>query len=97
MKLHRFVSHSASVLLLLLRATAVYPQAPAVTYDLVIHGGRVIDPETGLDAIRDVGIIQHTILVVSPGPIHGKRTLEATGLVVSPGFIDLHQHGADAG
>ena len=68
-------------------------QTPAVTYDIVIHGGRVIDPETGLDAVRDVGIMNHTVAIVSQEPLRGKRTLNATGLVVSPGFIDLHQHG----
>ena len=70
-------------------------QVPVVTYDLVIHGGRVIDPETGLDAIRDVGITGNTIAAVSTEKLHGKRILDAGGLIVSPGFIDLHQHGQE--
>ena len=68
-------------------------QLRSETYDLVIHGGRVIDPETGLDAIRDVGIQGSTISAVSSEVLRGKRIINAEGLVVSPGFIDLHQHG----
>ena len=62
-------------------------------YDIVIRGGRVIDPETGLDAVRDVGIRGGTIARVSEQPLQGARTIDAKGLVVAPGFIDLHQHG----
>ena len=63
------------------------------TYDLVITGGRVIDPETGLDAIRHVGINAGVIDAVSATPLYGKEYLDAVGLVVAPGFIDLHAHG----
>ncbi len=65
-------------------------------YDLVIANGRVMDPESGLDAVRNVGIRSGKIAVISTGPLEGKQTIEARGLVVSPGFIDLHQHGQDA-
>ena len=65
-------------------------------YDLVLTGGRVIDPETGLDAIRNVGIRGGTIAAVSAEPLDGKRIIDAGGLVVAPGFIDLHQHGQSA-
>ena len=61
-------------------------------YDLVIHGGRVVDPETSLDAVRDVGIRAGQIVAVSATPLTGARVIDATGLVVAPGFIDLHQH-----
>ena len=64
-------------------------------YDLVIVGGRVMDPETGLDAIRNVGITRGTIARISSESLNGKRTLDARGLVVAPGFIDLHQHAQD--
>jgi N-acyl-D-aspartate/D-glutamate deacylase len=64
-------------------------------FDLVLIGGRVIDPETGLDAIRNVGIRGDTIAAVSTDPLEGKRTIDASDLVVSPGFIELHQHGFD--
>ncbi len=62
-------------------------------YDIVLKGGRVIDPETGLDAVRNVGIRGDTIAGVSTDPLEGKRIIDASGLVVSPGFIELHQHG----
>jgi N-acyl-D-aspartate/D-glutamate deacylase len=68
----------------------------AETYDLVIANGRVMDPESGLDAVRNVGIRGGKIARISTGPLTGKQTIEARGLVVAPGFIDLHQHGQDA-
>jgi N-acyl-D-aspartate/D-glutamate deacylase len=61
-------------------------------YDLVIHNGRVLDPETSMDAIRDVGIRGNQIAAVSEQPLAGARVIDATGLVVAPGFIDLHEH-----
>jgi len=64
-------------------------------YDLVLEGGRVMDPETGLDAVRNVGIRDGRIARVSPEPLAGRRVVHASGLVVAPGFIDLHQHGQD--
>ena len=63
------------------------------TYDIVLHGGRVLDPESGLDAVRDVGISGRSIAAVSATPLHGRIDVDVTGLVVAPGFIDLHSHG----
>src|SRR5262249_36195694 len=65
------------------------------TYDVVIQGGRVIDPETGLDAVLNVGIAEGTIKKISAEPLQGRRVISAQGFVVAPGFIDLHQHGQD--
>ncbi len=62
-------------------------------YDLVVRNGRVIDPESGLDAVRNVGIIAGRVVAVSESPLEGAHSLDAAGLVVAPGFIDLHQHG----
>jgi N-acyl-D-aspartate/D-glutamate deacylase len=67
--------------------------SPAPEYDLVILGGRVMDPETGLDAVRNVGVSDGRIAAVSAEPLRGRTTLDARGLVVAPGFIDLHAHG----
>lgn len=64
-------------------------------FDVVIQGGRVIDPETGLDAVRDVGIRGDRIVRVTVDKLDGKRVADARGLVVAPGFIDLHQHQQD--
>src|SRR5258708_2015269 len=62
-------------------------------FDVVILHGRVMDPETNLDAIRNVGISGGKIREISEKELHGKEVIEALGLVVAPGFIDLHQHG----
>jgi len=71
------------------------PLLCAQQYDLVLAGGRVIDPGTALDAIRNVGVTGGKIARISAEPLSGKRELNARGLVVAPGFIDLHQHGQD--
>ncbi len=64
----------------------------AQTYDIVLQHGRLIDPESGLDAIRSLGINGKTIAAISPQPLHGKVEIDASNLVIAPGFIDLHQH-----
>lgn len=74
-------------------ALAATPAAPAQDYDLVLAGGRVIDPGTGLDAIRYVGIRGGEIVAISETPLEGERTIDASGRIVAPGFIDLHAHG----
>jgi N-acyl-D-aspartate/D-glutamate deacylase len=66
---------------------------PSLSYDLVIANGRVMDPESGLDAVRHVGIRGSTIEAVSETPLAGTRTIDATNHVVAPGFVDLHEHG----
>ncbi len=65
-------------------------------YDIVLQGGRVIDPETGLDSVRNVGISGGRIATISTAPLKGARVIDASGLVVAPGFIDLHQHQQDS-
>jgi N-acyl-D-aspartate/D-glutamate deacylase len=67
--------------------------AAAQEYDLVIANGRVMDPASGLDAVRHVAINAGKIAAVSASPLRGRNTIEARGLVVAPGFIDLHSHG----
>lgn len=69
--------------------------AAAQPFDLVIANGRVVDPESGLDAVRTIGVRNGTIAAIEAGPLDGRARLDATGLVVAPGFIDLHRHGQD--
>lgn len=75
--------------------TAACAAPESATYDLVISGGRVMDPESGLDAVRYVGIRADSIAAISETPIRGEETLDASGMVVAPGFVDLHQHGQE--
>jgi dihydroorotase len=65
----------------------------APTYDLVLADGRVMDPASGVDAVCHVGILDGKIAAVSETPLEGRRIIDAGDLVVSPGFIDLHEHG----
>jgi N-acyl-D-aspartate/D-glutamate deacylase len=82
--------------LVLCFAVLLFPLfALSQSYDVVIQGGRVIDPETGLDAVRNVGISQGKVRKISADALEGKRVISAKGLVVAPGFIDLHQHDQD--
>ena len=78
--------------LALVLVLGVRPTAAADRYDLVITGGRVMDPETMFDAVANVGIKDGRIAVITNEAISGKETIEATGLVVAPGFIDTHFH-----
>ncbi len=64
-----------------------------IVYDIVLEGGRVIDPETKLDATRNVGIMGNRIAQISAEPLKGKELINVKGLVVAPGFIDPHVHG----
>lgn len=76
-------------------ALAQQQQQPQA-FDTVISGGRVLDPESGLDAVRHVGIRAGRIVAVSEQPLAGGAArIDAAGLVVAPGFIDLHWHGRD--
>lgn len=65
----------------------------AQQFETVIVNGRVMDPESGLDAIRSIGISGGRIAAISSDVLHGVTTIDAKGLVVAPGFIDLHSHG----
>jgi len=67
----------------------------ATSYDFVILNGRVIDPESRTDAIRNLGISNGVIKAITTGKLDGRTVIDARGLIVSPGFIDLHQHGQD--
>ena len=66
-------------------------------YDLVITNGRVMDPETNHDAVANVGVKDGRIAVITKDKITGKETIDATGHVVVPRFIDIHAHGQNIG
>jgi N-acyl-D-aspartate/D-glutamate deacylase len=82
-----------SIVLIVL--TLISSSTPQPAYDLVILNGRVIDPESRTDAIRNLGISNGTIKAITSKKLAGRTVIDARGLVVSPGFIDLHQHGQD--
>src|SRR5215472_13260012 len=65
--------------------------ASAQQYDIVLEGGRAMDPETNLDAVRNVGIRDGKIARIASEPLSARRVIQVQGLVVAPGFIDLHQ------
>jgi N-acyl-D-aspartate/D-glutamate deacylase len=80
---------------ILVIAALFFAATPQPTFDLVILNGRVIDPESKSDSIRNLGISNGTIKAISTNNLQGRTVIDARGLVVSPGFIDLHQHGQD--
>jgi len=86
----QFVSAAAGA-----AACAFVPKARAAGYDLIVKGGRVIDPSVGLDAVRDVAIAAGKIAAVEPN-ITGETaaTIDARGKIVTPGLIDIHTHAA---
>ena len=79
-------------LLLGLGIACAAPLSPPPLPSLVLRGGRVIDPESGLDAVRDVSIRRGRIQAISSEPLAGVEVIDVSGLVVAPGFIDLHSH-----
>jgi dihydroorotase len=87
-----FVCSAASAALLSV-AGPLAAQRPR--YDLVIKGGRVVDPSRRLDSVRDVGIAAGRIAAVEPMlTAEAGATLDARGKLVVPGLIDIHTHAA---
>ena len=69
--------------------------AKPVKYDLIVKGGRVIDPSRKLDAMRDVAIANGRIAAVAPNiSADALETIDARGKLVVPGLIDIHTHAA---
>ncbi len=89
----RFRMIALALLQVIFVVTSICAQSATLEFDIVLSGGRVIDPETKLDAIRNVGISQNRIAEISSEPLRGKQVINVAGLVVAPGFIDLHVHG----
>src|SRR5437879_2910804 len=87
-------SRGLMVLLLVLQVGALSAQSPAnAGYDRVSLSGHVMDPASTLDAVRNIGLTGGRIAVITTHAIRGRDTVDARGLVVAPGFIDLHAHG----
>ena len=63
--------------------------------DLLVTGGRVMDPESGFDAVADVALRDGVVVAVGGDRPEAREVLDASGLVVAPGFVDLHAHGQD--
>jgi N-acyl-D-aspartate/D-glutamate deacylase len=81
-------------LLLVLQLGTLSAQSTAnAAYDRVILGGHVMDPASKLDEVRNIGLLAGRIAVITTEAIRGRDTVDARGLVVAPGFIDLHDHG----
>src|SRR5499427_5007122 len=87
---------TAQLVLALVSAAGMLAAQPAPVYDSVIAGGRVVDPASGLDGVRNVGISGGRIAAISSATLRGRATIDARGLVVAPGFIDVHAHGQTA-
>ncbi|MGC2891227.1 MAG: amidohydrolase family protein [Candidatus Acidiferrum sp.] len=93
-------TRTAAIAIIFVAVAVIYEVATGVAadgtkYDVVIANGRVMDPESGLDAVRNVGISEGKIREISAIPLQGKTILDAKGLVVAPGFIDMHEHGQE--
>src|SRR5690348_307667 len=72
--------------------------AAAANYDLVIKGGRVIDPSVRLDAVRDIAISGGRIAAVEPSiAAEAAATIDARGKIVAPGLLDIHTHCGRSG
>ena len=89
----RYVYVLALLSLCALPGCEVYSQSAATRFDIILAGGRVMNPESGLDAVRYVGIQGDRISEISTQPLEGTTIVDVRGLVVAPGFIDLHAHG----
>ncbi len=62
---------------------------PGHLFDVVVNNGRVVDPASGFDGLVNVGIDGDRITALLARPLEGRETIDATGLIVAPGFIDL--------
>ena len=99
---HAQIRSSLVIATVLLAGLTIVPFLPvfragaqSAEFDLVLANGRVMDPESNLDAVRYIGIRNGKIAAISVRPLRGRTVVDVKGLVVAPGFIDLHSHGQD--
>jgi hypothetical protein len=92
-----WASYPVNMVLALVLVCSIFIVAPAQAkdYDLVILNGQVMDPQSGLDEIRNVGITDGKIAAVTKKSIKGRQKIDASGHLVAPGFIDGHVHTVD--
>lgn len=91
----RALQASMAILAMLLAAAPATIAQGSAEFDIVLANSRVMDPESNLDAVRHVGIRAGKIASISTRPLRGKTMIDAKGLVIAPGFIDLHAHGVN--
>jgi N-acyl-D-glutamate deacylase len=81
------------LMILALGAGTTLHAAARDQYDLVIENGTVMDPESGLNAVRNLGVRDGKIAAITTATLSGAKVIDAENRVVAPGFIDLHSHG----
>jgi dihydroorotase len=83
-----------SFLLSIVVAAIGWAQQPALEYDFLIKGGHVIDPRNGIDAVRDVAVKDGRVAAVATtlDPSKALKAVDASGLYVTPGLVDIHVH-----
>jgi adenine deaminase len=86
------ISKIATIMLLAIFGSFAVVPVQAQDFDLVILNGRVMDPQTKHDAVANVGVKDGRIAVITEDKITARETIDATGHVVAPGFIDTHWH-----
>src|SRR6267142_710048 len=83
---------SASSMLLFSSIFLATGKPTADFYNVVVLNGRVMDPESNLDAVRNLGIRSGKVQIITSKSLKGRTVIDAKGLIVAPGFIDLHVH-----